>query len=214
MEDKICGIYMIKNKVSNESYIGQAVDIYSRWKRHINELHNQCHYNKHLQRSWNKYGENSFEFSIVEVCSETELNAKEIYWIAENNSFYNGYNQTKGGDGVRGYKHSDEYKQKVSERVSGEKNYFYNVRFCGDKNGFYGDHRFSGKNHPRCRAIYCYELDELFWGAKEAQDKYGVYKADIAKCCKGKLKSAGKHPVTGEKLHWVYTDEIDNSSVA
>jgi hypothetical protein len=59
-----------------------------------------------------------------------------------------------------------------------------------------------------------YEFDEYFWGAKAAQDKYGIYKADIAKCCKGKLKSAGKHPVTGEKLHWVYADEMNNSFVA
>lgn len=101
-----------------------------------------------------------------------------------------------------------------SERQSGENNYFHKVRFCGEQNGFYDDHRFAGENHPRCRAVYCYELDEYFWGAKAAQDKYGIYKADIAKCCKGKLKSAGKHPVTGEKLHWIYVDEINNSCVA
>lgn len=101
-----------------------------------------------------------------------------------------------------------------SERQSGESNYFHRVRFYGESNGFYGDHRFSGKNHPRCRAVYCYELDEYFWGAKEAQDKYGIYKADIAKCCKGKLQSAGKHPTTGEKLHWIYADEMNNSFVA
>lgn len=101
-----------------------------------------------------------------------------------------------------------------SERQSGENNYFHKVRFYGEQNGFYGDHRFTGENHPRCRAVYCYELDEYFWGAKNAQDKYGIYKADIAKCCKGKLKSAGKHPITGEKLHWIYADEMNNSFVA
>lgn len=47
-------------------------------------------------------------------------------------------------------------------------------------------------------------------GAKEAQDKYGIYKADIAKCCKGKLKHAGKHPVTGERLTWFYADITDD----
>lgn len=100
-----------------------------------------------------------------------------------------------------------------SERHSGEQNYFHKVRFYGEHNGFYGDHRFAGENHPRCRAVYCFELDEYFWGAKEAEDKYGIHKADIAKCCKGKLKSAGKHPVTKEKLHWIYADKINNSSV-
>ena len=101
-----------------------------------------------------------------------------------------------------------------SKRHSGEGNYFYGMHLYGEQNGFYGDHRFAGKNHPRCREVYCYELDEYFWGAKEADDKYGIHKADIAKCCKGKLASAGKHPVTGEKLHWIYTDEMNNSSIA
>ena len=27
---------------------------------------------------------------------------------------------------------------------------------------------------------------------------------DISKCCRGLTKSAGRHPVTGEKLHWEY----------
>ena len=109
---------------------------------------------------------------------------------------------------------SEETRKKHRDRVSGEKNYFYGRHLYGEQNGFYGDHRFAGENHPRSRAVYCYELDEYFWGAKEAEDKYGIHKADIAKCCKGKLKSAGKHPITGEKLHWVYVDEMNNSSVA
>lgn len=49
----------------------------------------------------------------------------------------------------------------------------------------------------------------MFWGAKEAQDKYGFHKADIAKCCKGKSKHTGKHPITGECLTWFYVDITD-----
>lgn len=79
----------------------------------------------------------------------------------------------------------------------------------GENNPFYGNHSQTGENHPRTRAVYCVELDEVFWGTKEAQDKYGIYKADIAKCCKGKLNHAGKHPVTGERLTWFYADMTD-----
>lgn len=83
-------------------------------------------------------------------------------------------------------------------------------RACsGENNPFYGNHSQAGKNHPRSRPVYCPELDEVFWGAKEAQDKYGIWKADIAKCCKGKLKHAGKHPITGERLTWFYADMTD-----
>ena len=71
----------------------------------------------------------------------------------------------------------------------------------------------SGKNNPACRAVYCYELDEYFWGAKEAEQKYGFNSTHISSCCRGSRKSCGKHPITGEKLHWVYADKMNNSSV-
>lgn len=65
----------------------------------------------------------------------------------------------------------------------------------------------SGQNNPRSKAVYCFELDEYFWGAQDVQNKYGISKDGVAKCCKGKQESAGRHPVTGEKLHWVYVEE-------
>ena len=74
--------------------------------------------------------------------------------------------------------------------------------------------QFSGEKNPRARAIYCPELNEFFLYAKEASEKYGIDHSNIIKCCKGKQGSAGRHPITGEKLHWVYVDEMDNSSVA
>lgn len=79
----------------------------------------------------------------------------------------------------------------------------------GENNPFYGNHSQAGENHPRSRAVYCPELDEVFWGAKEAQDKYGFHKADIARCCKGTLKHTGRHPFTGEHLTWFYADMTD-----
>lgn len=60
----------------------------------------------------------------------------------------------------------------------------------------------SGKNNPRAFAIYSPELDESFWGAKEVENKYGIHRGDISRCIRGKLKHAGKHPVTGEPLTW------------
>ena len=42
---------------------------------------------------------------------------------------------------------------------------------------------------------------------KEASEKYNIYNGDIVNCCKKKRKSAGKHPITGEKLKWEYLEE-------
>lgn len=61
----------------------------------------------------------------------------------------------------------------------------------------------SGQNNPRAFPIYCPELNEEFWGAKEAHEKYGICASSISQCISGKLGHAGKHPITGEKLHWV-----------
>lgn len=60
----------------------------------------------------------------------------------------------------------------------------------------------SGKNNPRAFAVYSPELNESFWGAKEVEDKYGINRGSISSCIKGKLKHAGKHPVTGQPLTW------------
>ena len=40
----------------------------------------------------------NFIFEVIEECSSNELNQKEKYWINFYNTFYNGYNQTLGGE--------------------------------------------------------------------------------------------------------------------
>lgn len=66
---------------------------------------------------------------------------------------------------------------------------------------------FSGSNHPHCRSVYCPELDREFWGAKEVELEFGIDASYIAACLRGRQKSAGKHSLTGEKLHWIDANE-------
>lgn len=61
----------------------------------------------------------------------------------------------------------------------------------------------SGCNNPRAYKVYCPELDETFDCIKYASVKYGINNGSIGQCIKGKLKSAGCHPITGERLTWV-----------
>lgn len=75
------------------------------------------HNNRHLLRAWRKYGDENFEFSILEKCDESKLNEREIYWIEYYDSYYNGYNQTKGGDGCFGKVWSKEEREKISRAV-------------------------------------------------------------------------------------------------
>ncbi len=115
-----CGIYMIQNKVNGKMYIGQAIDIEGdRWKTHRKELKGGYHGNKHLQNAWNKYGEASFEFSILLECEESQLNTFEEYYIFELMTYdpWVGYNKTYGGNSGRPTK---ETKRKFSEAKKGK----------------------------------------------------------------------------------------------
>lgn len=60
----------------------------------------------------------------------------------------------------------------------------------------------SGANNPRARKVYCPQLNETFNCIKDASDKYNINRGSISSHLKGNLKSAGKHPITGEKLTW------------
>lgn len=95
------GIYKITNKINNKCYIGQSVDIYRRWNDEKRAAFNSTDrsYNYPLSCAFRKYGLEQFTFEIIEECSKSELNNKEIYWIDFYNSFYEGYNQTLGGEG-------------------------------------------------------------------------------------------------------------------
>ena len=58
------GIYQINCKNSKEFYIGSAKDLNHRWNTHLYCLKNNKHHNIILQRKFNKYGEENFEFKI------------------------------------------------------------------------------------------------------------------------------------------------------
>ena len=112
----LCGIYYIKNLVNNKYYIGQSRNIKRRWNREKFELNGEGDaWNVHLQRAWRKYGEDNFEFAVVEICSLEQLDERERFWVSFYNSYNNGYNQSLGGGGVSGWKHTEESRAKLSE---------------------------------------------------------------------------------------------------
>ena len=63
-----------------------------------------------------------------------------------------------------------------------------------------------GNTNATRRKVKCITTGEIFNCIREAEEKYGVANQNISACCKGKQKSAGKHPVTKEKLVWEYID--------
>lgn len=94
-------IYHITNKINGKKYIGQTVDIEHRIKRHFLELQKGEHHSTKLQRAFDKYGKDNFEIEY----SQKQFKTYEDLLIAQKeeidkfNSYENGYNQTRGGEG-------------------------------------------------------------------------------------------------------------------
>lgn len=61
------GIYSIRNIINGKSYIGRSVNANLREYSHMGNLKRGKHTNVELQRDYNKYGKDSFEFSILET---------------------------------------------------------------------------------------------------------------------------------------------------
>ena len=94
------GIYSITNKINGKRYIGQSINIDNRWKEHIRNIDNP-NKNNTIYKALRKYGLENFIFEVLEECTESELDDKEIYWIEYYDSYNNGYNMNTGGNGRR-----------------------------------------------------------------------------------------------------------------
>jgi|SRR6185503_9994525 len=117
-------IYKATNTLNGKSYIGFDSNWPQRQKDHkyLAETHKSDRYFHTAIRhdGWNKF------IWTIEYQSEDKnltLHRMEPYFINlfETTDRTKGYNLTEGGDGVSGYKHSTEARQKMSERMKGTK---------------------------------------------------------------------------------------------
>lgn len=114
-------IYRYKSP-SGKYYIGQTVD----------ELHRRYIFlSKHtyggikIDNARKKYGPENFEYSVLMKVEGDDQEVKqtldvlEMWFIRIYDSFKNGYNSTEGGGGMVGYKHTEEWKNNHSEKLTG-----------------------------------------------------------------------------------------------
>ena len=116
-----CGIYAIKNIVNGKRYIGSAKNISRRWSTHKLLLNKGMHYNSHLQSTWNKYGENNFEFYILLKCKKDELIENEQVYMDEHHPEYNICPKAGAGPGSHSGQASIETRAKMSASRKGKK---------------------------------------------------------------------------------------------
>lgn len=112
-------IYCITNKITGKRYVGSAIDFYGRKRTHLSKLRRNIHHSKYLQRAWNKYGGESFEFLVLEKIDKKEdLIIKEQWWIDNTPCEYN---VCKIAGSSLGTKRSKETIQKLREKNLGLK---------------------------------------------------------------------------------------------
>jgi hypothetical protein len=82
------GIYKIFHLPSDSIYIGQSIDIDSRWHRHISELKSNEHHNIGLQYLWNTSKFEDFFFEIIENCPEEIKPVEQQNWLLNKEIYY------------------------------------------------------------------------------------------------------------------------------
>lgn len=191
-------IYYIKNKMNNKVYIGSAIGHYQRKGQHFYLLRNNKHFNSHLQSSWNKYGENNFEFKVLEFVKDVSLlKIKEEKYIKIFNANINtnGFNYRIYCSTNLGVKRSLESRTKQSNSKKGvTPNIDYNhVAMLNNKAVTATDKKTNEKHY--------------FISVKEAGEKLNVHRTSISKVLHNKIKSAGG-------FYWDFTEEsVSNNSV-
>lgn len=139
-------IYKITNNKNKKIYIGSSLKgLEKRKNRHLWQLKNNTHHNRHIQNEYNKYGD-IFSFDILEeIENELDLISKENFWIKKLNPEYNIMKDVKSHIGVKrsedtcekisngvkihisdlnksriGKKYTDEHKKHISEALKGK----------------------------------------------------------------------------------------------
>lgn len=108
---RTCGIYKITCTGNNKFYIGSSVDIYYRWASHLSDLRLNRHHSTYLQRSFNKYGEDSVTFEVVHEMTEYNeglLRMLEQYYIEELHPEFNSATPIL-------YEQTQEWRNKIAE---------------------------------------------------------------------------------------------------
>lgn len=126
IKTKNSGVYQIICNRNQKIYIGSAVNLSKRIKRHLFELRNKKHPSKHLQNAFNLYGEETFSVIVLEEynsITRDNLVLREQYYL-DNLKPYDrnvGYNTCPIAKSPAHLALSEEHRKNIS---SGLKNHY------------------------------------------------------------------------------------------
>jgi group I intron endonuclease len=122
------GIYKISNTISGKFYIGSSFKMAKRKCNHFSSLRNNRHGNRHLQNAWNKYGEDTFIWEVLEETTKEVLIQREQFYIDTLKPEYNIRQVAENNSGCKlsevrkyDYKHTEKTKKQISDKTKGVK---------------------------------------------------------------------------------------------
>lgn len=113
MDNDATGVYKISCLQTGKFYIGSAHSLIKRKRTHLSCLRKNTHRNLKLQRAWNKYGEQNFQFQTLLICSKDDVLFYEQLLLTKLDAVQNGFNISPFVIGGKGVKHTEETKLKM-----------------------------------------------------------------------------------------------------
>lgn len=163
----VSGIYKIVNKVNGKYYVGSSKNIFERKSRHLKSLRNGSHHSIHLQRAFNKYGENNFDFIIMETCEIDDTLLREQFFLDELKPFlpeigYNMSSTAHGSDTWKSHPRRDELIRNHSVRFSGKGNPNYGKRTSEETKKLIAKNSVKiGSSNGRWRSVEPYQSERI-----------------------------------------------------
>lgn len=201
-------VYVHTNKINGKKYVGiTSQNPKDRWLGG----HGYGHKLK-FGRAIEKYGWDGFEHEIVcEKIPEDEAKNMEQVLISNFSTQDDryGYNMTSGGDGISGFKHTDESRRKMSISKSGSNhpNYHKHLsettrtkianQLVGNQNAFGVVRSATTRkrmSNSKKKPVEMYTngvFVQRFDSATDAQLETGISRKNISLCCLGQRKLAG-----------------------
>lgn len=117
------GVYAVWHRDSGKVYVGSSINVERRWREHKNRLAAGTHNNRHLQRAWELYGAEAFEFALLAKCAAKTLFGREQVFIDELRAAEPeyGYNINPVAESCRNRTLTDEHKRKVGDANRGRR---------------------------------------------------------------------------------------------
>lgn len=198
-------IYRVTCLPTGKCYIGQTKNFKTRKLQHERAKDDYV-----FHKAIRKYGKDSFVWEILEECPYDKLDEREVFWIAEFDSYNNGYNSTQGGD------NADSLLNWKKNNKDKELEYAKNgLKFA---NAYWDKHPEEKKKQlliaqgkareSVSRKVRCIELNLVFNSISDAErwsmtsdNPHGVkiLHQSISKVCKGQRHTTGGY-------HWEYVD--------